>query len=521
MMFVLRLLSLFLAFLACVSPATADDKSDSAMLKVARSRFELTPDEAAVVRRVGDELRSEESLPLLSIRADVVAFLCKNRESLNVVPTRGLVFENVVISGTLDLSFAKLAVPLTFSNSQFDRDAGRLSLRQSNFLSITISHCSDLPGINARGLSVDHSLIFESQCLGEIDLKNADIGNDLYFEGAELKVSDTATRSCIYARNARISGDVILDRATANGRIDLQGVTIGGMFSAHDARFELPPDSSSTGHPTVLDLAGTTIGRDFDLENSFVGGQLRLADADVTKSVRIHRLTQDSRPAIDLAGLNCSRLMVDGSARPQPSHLRLHGCVFSDINIVDIGEPETETYLKWVRLPGADHFSEQPYEFLAGVLKKQGKDDVARALLIAKVEDKPTRSFVDAFVRQLAWMVGYGYSPLRAVWLAMAVILLGFVVFKGAYQRGLLVVKANNAPVRLKTPNLTLLMYSVDVFVPLVDFGVGPAYVPGKVDTGMEAPEVTLFRIYYWFHVAAGWLICTVAVAGLTGLVRV
>ncbi len=499
----------------------AQDAGESGMLKVARGRFELTADEVAVVRRVGDELRSEDALPLLSIRADVVAFLCKNRDSLSVVPTRGLVFENVVINGSLDLSFAKLAVPLSFSNCQFDRNAGRLSLRQGNFLSITFSHCSDLPGINARGLSVDHSLIFESQCLGEIDLKNADIGNDLYFEGAELKVSDAAVRSCIYARNARISGDVILDRATANGRIDLQGVTIGGMFSAHDARFELAAEGTSSDKQVVLDLAGTTIGRDFDLDNTLVGGQLKLADADVTKSVRLHRLSQGSRPSIDLAGLNCSRLSVDATARPLSGNLRLHGCVYSDIHIVDPGEPETETYLNWVRLSGPDQFSEQPYEFLAGVLKKQGKDDVARALLIAKVEDKPTRSLVDALVRQLAWMVGYGYSPLRAVWLALAVILLGFVVFKGAYRRGLLVVKANNAPVKLKTPNLTLLMYSVDVFVPLVDFGVGPAYVPGKVDTGMEAPEVTLFRIYYWFHVAAGWLICTVAVAGLTGLVRV
>lgn len=506
--------------LSCVCPALADEIVETPMVKAVRSRFELTADEVAVVQRVGDEQRVEGGQKRLAIRADVIAFLCKNRDTLALVPTRGLYFENLVISGTLDLSFAKLGVPLSIENCQFDREAGRLSLRQGNFLSLSISHCTDLPGINARGVSIEHSLIFESQCLAEIDLKNADIGNDLYFEGAVLEVADPSTRSCLYGRNARISGDVILDRATANARIDLQGVSIGGMFSAQEARFDLPVKNESTDS-VLLDLSGATVGREVDFEDTLLNGLVRLADADVTKAVRLHRLAAGSRPGLDLSGLNCSRLTLDASARPQRGHLKLHGCSFSDINIVEAGEPEAATYLNWVRSATSQRFSEQPYEHLASILKKQGKDDIGRALLIAKVEDSPTRTAVDALMRNLSWMVGYGYSPLRAVWLALAVIMLGFVVFRTAYQRGLLVVKANNAPAKLKTPTLTLLMYSVDVFVPLVDFGVGPTYVPGKVDTGMEAREVTLFRIYYWFHVAAGWLICTVAVAGLTGLLRV
>lgn len=509
---------LWCLLLSCLCPVFGQDESELGMLKVARSRFALTNDEVEVVKRVGDEQHVEGDQKVLAIRADVIAFLCKNRDTLALVPTRGLHFENLAIEGTLDLSFAKLGVPLSFENCRFDRQGGRLSLRQGNFLSISISQCSDLPGINARGVSVEHSLIFESQCLAEIDLKNADIGNDLYFEGAVLEVADPASRSCLYGRNARINGDVILDRATTNGRIDLQGVSIGGMFSAQEARFET---AASEHELPLLDLSGATIGREVDFEDSLLGGQLRLADADVTKAVRLHQLVSGSRPGLDLSGLSCSRLSLDASARPARGKLKLHGCHFGDINLVDVGEPEIETYLQWIRSATSDKFSEQPYEHLAGVLKKQGKDDIARALLIAKVEDSPTRSTVDALIRDLSWMVGYGYSPLRAVWLALAVIFFGFIVFRTAYRRGLLVVKVNNAPARLKTPNLTLLMYSVDVFVPLVDFGVGPAYVPGKVDAGMEASEVTLFRIYYWFHVAAGWLICTVAVAGLTGLVRV
>ncbi len=517
-----RLLFVVCALLAVLPVCRAAEK-DSPLLEVVRRHIpDLSPEETSVVQRLAQEQRNGGGEPpRMTVRADVVAILCKSRETLNLLPSRGLSFENVVISGNLDLSFAKLTVPLTFSRCQFANQTSPLSLRQGQFLSILMTDCTNLAGINARGIRVDHSFIFESHSTSEIDLKNADIGNDLDLEKANLTINIAATRGCLYARNARIGGDVILDGMTSNGPIDLRGATIDGVFSANEAKFNVAPKPGESEVPTALDLVGASIGRDFDIEHTLVIGRLNLADADVTKTVKLQHLNPASNLTLDLAGLDCNRFVIDAVSRPKPGQLRLRGCVFADISITGSSDSELETYLAWVRLPSVGDFSEQPYEFLAGVLKKQGKDDISRALLIAKVEDQPARTKLDFIVRRLAWMVGYGYSPLRAVWLALAVILVGFVVFREAYRRRLLVLRSNHAPARLRTPNLTLLMYSVDVFVPLVDFGVGPAYMPGKVDVGMEAREATFFRIYYWFHVAAGWLICTVAVAGLTGLVRV
>ena len=510
-----------IGFLA-VLPTCRAQENLSPLLDLVRRRIpDLSQDEASVVLRLEEEQTQDDSQPL-EMRAHVVVMLCKAREAVNLLPSRGLSFENVVISGNLDLSFANLTVPLTFSKCRFANQTSPLALRQGQFLSILMNDCTDLAGINARGIRINHSFIFErSQCRSEIDLKNADIGNDLDLEEATLTVKDDKTRGCLYARNARIGGDVLLDGMSANGRIDFQGATISGVFSAQKATFDVALTADQSAVPLAMDLSGATIGRDCDIEQTLINGQLRLSDADVTKTVRIQALDAAGAFSLDLAGLDCNRFVIDIGSRPKPGKLRLQGCTFDDISITGCGDAELETYLEWVRLPGLGDFSEQPYEFLASVLKKQGKDDISRALLIAKVEDQPARTKVELIVRRLTWMVGYGYSPLRAVWLALAVILMGFVVFKVAYHRRLLVVRSTHAPAKLRTPNLTLLMYSVDVFVPLVDFGVGPSYMPGKVDIGMEAREATLFRIYYWFHVAAGWLICTVAVAGLTGLVRV
>lgn len=517
-----RLLVL-LAF--CFGPTLTSVNADAAepkLLQVVRERFtDLTDDEARVVRRIAESQVAPAEGEPVAMRADVIGFLCKTREALDHVPTRGLYFENVVIRGEFDLSFAKLSLPLTFQQCRFIDQKSKLSFRQGNFLSITMALCSDVPGINARGVRVEHSFIFESQTRSEIDLKNADIGNDLDFETATLSHDEKNPRASLYARNARIGGDLILDETTSRGSIDLQGATIGGMLSAHNAKIETSSPVDAIAMLPALDLVGTTIGRDVELEDSRMAGPLQLADTDVTKTVRLRNLEHGTNYTLDLSGLSCNRLVMDASARPTIGKLRLHGCVYEDISISVASESETETCLAWVRLLGSDHFSEQPYEQLAGVMKRQGKDDIARAILIAKVEDEPLRTYTDLLIRRLAWMIGYGYSPLRAVWLALAVVLVGFVVFKGAYRRGYLIVKTNNAPVMLKSPNLTLLMYSVDVFVPLVDFGVGPLYVPGKVDIGMDSHEVTFFRLYYWFHVGAGWLICTVAVAGLSGLIRV
>lgn len=522
MSFFIRQLVVAFCVLTSLFHATPAEAQEPKLVAVVRQRFaDLTEDEALVVRRIAESQAVPADGEPVTVRAELVGFLCKTREALAEVPTRGLYFENVVIRGDFDLSFAKLSSPLTFQQCRFVDQKSRLSFRQGTFLSITMSHCHDVPGINGRGIRVEHSFIFESQSRSEIDLKNADIGNDLDFESATLAFDSSSPRACLYARNARIGGDLILDEAAAHGSIDLQGATIGGMFSAHNTKLETSSGPDAVATLPALDLVGTTIGRDVEFEDARVSGPLQISDADITKTVRIRNLEHGENYSLDLSGLSCNRLVIDASAQPSYGKLKLHGCDYEDFSMFVPSQSEIESCLTWLRLIGRDHFSEQPYEQLAGVMKRQGKDDISRSILIAKVEDEPLRTYSDVLIRRLAWMIGYGYSPLRAVWLAMAVTLIGFVVFKGAYRRGYLIVKATHAPVRLKSPNLTLLMYSFDVFVPLVDFGVGPLYVPGKVDIGMDSHEVIFFRIYYWFHVGAGWLICTVAVAGLSGLIRV
>ena len=99
-------------------------------------------------------------------------------------------------------------------------------------------------------------------------------------------------------------------------------------------------------------------------------------------------------------------------------------------------------------------------------------------------------------------------------------------------------------------PKFNALIYSLETFVPLLKLGVGEYWMPnanrgpelqplckkkaGKatnsepiskraaLDPG-KTPTLrvgSLLRGYYWFHIIAGWVLTTLWVGGLTGLIK-
>ena len=59
------------------------------------------------------------------------------------------------------------------------------------------------------------------------------------------------------------------------------------------------------------------------------------------------------------------------------------------------------------------------------------------------------------------------------------------------------------------------ILYSADVFLPIVNLHQEDFWLPnGKHDVGWYV------LLYMWFHIAAGWVLTTVFVVGLTGIVK-
>ena len=68
------------------------------------------------------------------------------------------------------------------------------------------------------------------------------------------------------------------------------------------------------------------------------------------------------------------------------------------------------------------------------------------------------------------------------------------------------------------------LAYSIDTFLPIVDLHQEKHWEPlgPRDETWWSSAWWWAFlpQLYLWIHVAAGWILTTIAVAGFTGIVR-
>ena len=64
-------------------------------------------------------------------------------------------------------------------------------------------------------------------------------------------------------------------------------------------------------------------------------------------------------------------------------------------------------------------------------------------------------------------------------------------------------------------PRFNALMYSIDVFIPIVDLRQESYWLPRYVEK-----QGWTYVIYMWFHIAFGWILTTLGVVGLTGIVK-
>jgi len=204
--------------------------------------------------------------------------------------------------------------------------------------------------------------------------------------------------------------------------------------------------------------------------------------------------------------------------------------------IADGSPQDAESRKDWLALQPEDRFHPQPYEQLAKALRTSGKIAAATEILVEKERQyarESGHSIIQFFwYRVFGPSIDYGYRPWKALWL----ILVGTVVFglatigdadvqvmtptkKDAYHK--------DNSLRPEHPQLNVLVYSIDAFVPLIDLHQAKNWHPSG-NRGYtlceKGPFVlrtgNLLRLYLWLHTIAGWTLTTLFVVGLTGIVR-
>jgi hypothetical protein len=320
-------------------------------------------------------------------------------------------------------------------------------------------------------------------------------------------VLDRSTLSGLVAQDAHIAGSLLAPRMRVTGQLRLRGTRVDGNLDLSGATLAYPDgDCLYADNVTVdgdllatdgftatggISLSGARIGRDVNLDGATVNGRLAFVEGQAQR-LRL-RLTPESTGDVDLTDARLGRLYLRPDKWPAGCALDLDG--FSVERIVPDGQWSARARVDWIERHTAD-YSPSAYEQLAATYRREGHEAEARYVLRNK-ELRRHRQLGPAG-RLWGWVqhvtVGFGYAPGRALlWLA-ALLALGTAYFAG---HRLDPVNAGEAP------TWQPLVYTLDLIVPLVDFGHERAYDPTGLDQAVALALVIL-----------GWVLAAAVVAG-------
>jgi hypothetical protein len=402
------------------------------------------------------------------------------------------------------------------------------------------------PGLDLEGCKLDHDLLLEDCRFQDTPVLRGARLQTLNLQGSVLPG--------LQGDRLEARGDVFLRGVVAAGEVRLVGARIGRHLVCEGGRFENPDGKALTADSARVE--GTFFWR----AGSRADGAIDL------QAARLDTINDDPdcwAGSGDLLLNRCTYGAFTGQGINADD--RIHW--------LDLQEPARY----------GNDFWPQPWEHCAHVLREMGHPEDARQVLIAKekrqraalrlsVISGPLEGLgfkgvfgaaLDMAIATIAWilmpiflahylilalrdwllgaLIAYGHRPLRAVWWLAGMWLLGAVLFGVAHGDGGF--KPNNAVILSKPewaqcaergdrrgdhpstlacyreqpeaagyPAFNAALYSLDTLVPVVDLEVQDYWVPDE----RVSPAA---RYYLWGHIAMGWFLALLAVAGVSGLI--
>jgi hypothetical protein len=462
---------------------------------------------------------------------------------------QGIEIHGARITKKLDLGSAKVAVRLALDHSYFEEPIN-LSEAELTEIELTGTH---VPQVIAEHLRTTGSADFgHGFSSSYIHLVDAQIGGFLSFDGARLSNPDVV----VMADGLKVASSVTFRAGfVSEGEVRLLKAQIGRNLDAHGGKFLGSAKGAFTGDGSVIG-GDVFFHRDEDLDHNFVsagmislintqiGGDIYLNDAEFLRgstldlhgaTIRKRLLWQTCKRApvgdvrVDLTDASAGTLADAEACWPQPGHLFLDGFQYRRF---DRGVPQdAAARLRWVARQ--QNASPVVYRQLAQVLSDSGDPGGSRRVLIAlefarRANDRGVLATLWNWTLDLT--IGYGYATWRAAAPAFAVILIGWFIFSRAYRSGGITPSDKDAAAAFVNrdaptlyPPFSALMYTLDSFLPIINFGQKQRWEPNANCGATWWPCRTAgwyARAYLWLHIGLGWLLTTLFVAGITGIVQ-
>lgn len=406
--------------------------------------------------------------------------------------------------------------------------------------------------LNADGMLVKGSVFLRTGFLadGEVRLLGAQIEGNLDCTNATISNPGRPDTSdgghALNADRAVVEGGVFLRNGfRADGEVRLLGAQIGGDLDCNGGKFKAPLYAGDSRNRALSAHTVTVRGNVFlhdgfhtEGEVGFPGAQiagnlectwgmfhgaLNLESASIRGVLFWRNIADPERARLCLMNASVGVLADDIKSWPVHCNLELDGFVYERISI---GPKDAKTRLEW--LARQESFAPQPHRQLAKVLRDEGDDAGARLVLI-KMEDERRRKEDQGWLTRtwnliLRLTIEYGYSPGRALRLLAALVLVGTIFFWVGYHDGSMVPTDANAYSRFEKDRqlppqydrFHALIYSMENSFPLVKLG--------QIDRWQPDPNQHTFagilRWFRWLQILLGWVLATLFVAGVTGIVR-
>jgi len=457
--------------------------------------------------------------PERNVKAELIRWLCVWPAAKVLVAPSGLQLRGARVVGPLNFEGAQIPFQLDLRSCRLTHAASFLRCTIPN-LSMTGSWTR---GVNAIGLvvsgSVTMNLGFHAE--GEIDLVGAKIDGTLDFMDATIL---NAPNYAIVADNIKATnvflGAYWSDNAKgfrAEGTVWFPGATISGDFGGYGAEI----------------IRGQELDEALSLERATVGGSLTLGNKSDNLSDKQRQDEKRSYPrfkvdgVVDLRGTRCQTFEDSDWTGP----IRLDGFTYE----ITSRQWDAKTRVPWLERDTTG--ATQPYHQLAKYFEGIGRTSDGRQVRIAL--EKMLYRQDDNPLKFLKPPIGYGYRPENALIGVAGACIIGSVVYWRSYRMGIMVPSDKDAATTLRQtgrlpahyPRFQPFIASLENTFPLVKLGQAAKWQPdpnpapplrGNVFQRL-AQLLTLqrsLRWLIWAQILLGWLLATLFLAAVTGLVQ-
>lgn len=197
------------------------------------------------------------------------------------------------ITGSLDLSYARIEHPIAFRDCVFDQP---IVLAEARLGALTLDGCA-FPGIDAPNLEVDGDLGLSGVSSSRaVRLTGAHLHRDVRLNGAHLRHGEDQDVA-LDADHLVVEGSVVASPGfEASGTVTMAGARVNGAVRMDGARI------TADGRAVAFYGDGMMVGHDFNGQGMRTAGEVRLVDVVIASTLELRgaKLINAGRAALRL-----------------------------------------------------------------------------------------------------------------------------------------------------------------------------------------------------------------------------